>query len=142
MGAGGKCDPSRLHISDLRAATSDPLATKLRVTLKRIFKDAADQFLDDMDRLSVVYSSEKTVVKLAELTEEQKRQGVRNFGAVDNMRIRILPVLGTMPAIMGQTLAAFVLCELGGKPFSVSKGLIHSSSAVDYALNKLNSLFI
>lgn len=34
------------------------------------------------------------------------------------MRARILPVLGTMPAIMGQSLAAQALCELGGKPFS------------------------
>ncbi len=34
------------------------------------------------------------------------------------MRVRVLPVVGTMPAIMGQTLAAMALCELGGKPFS------------------------
>jgi hypothetical protein len=43
---------------------------------------------------------------------------MHNFGAVDNMRVRVLPVVGTMPAIMGQTLAAMALCELGGKPFS------------------------
>ena len=43
---------------------------------------------------------------------------MHNFGQVDNMRVRILPVLGTMPAIMGQALAAQALCELGGKPFS------------------------
>jgi hypothetical protein len=34
------------------------------------------------------------------------------------MRLRVLPVLGTMPAIMGQAIASYVLCELGGKPFS------------------------
>jgi hypothetical protein len=43
---------------------------------------------------------------------------LHNFGAVDGMRVRVLPVLGTMPAIMGQALAAVALCELGGKPFS------------------------
>lgn len=32
------------------------------------------------------------------------------------MRIRVLPVLGPLPAIMGQSIAALVLCELGKKP--------------------------
>lgn len=124
MGAGGKSDITRVHISDLRYASSDPLATKMRVTLKRIFKDESDQFLDDMDKLAVIYSSEKAVAKLADLTDEQRRQGIHNFGAMDNMRIRVIPVLGTMPAIMGQSLAAFVLCILGKKPFTVSAFLM------------------
>ena len=95
MGSGGKCDVTRLHISDLRTASSDPLATKIRVSLKRRFKNDNDHlFLDDLEKLTVVYSSEKTVVKLADFTEEQRLEGVRNFGAVDNMRIRVLPVLG------------------------------------------------
>mmetsp|Transcript_24790 Transcript_24790/g.52537 ORF Transcript_24790/g.52537 Transcript_24790/m.52537 type:complete len:233 (+) Transcript_24790:868-1566(+) len=59
----------------------------------------------------------KTVAKLADLTEEQKKEGDKSqFGAVDGMRIRVLPVLGPMPAIMGQSLAAITLCELGKKP--------------------------
>jgi hypothetical protein len=74
--------------------------------------------IDDDSLLSVVYSSEKVVAKLANLTDEQKEEGLNNFGAVDNMRVRVLPVVGTMPAIMGQTLAAVAVCELGGKPFS------------------------
>jgi hypothetical protein len=74
--------------------------------------------IDDDTKVAVVYSSEKVVAKLADLTEEQKDEGINNFGAVDNMRVRVLPVVGTMPAIMGQTLAAMAVCELGGKPFS------------------------
>ena len=34
------------------------------------------------------------------------------------MRIRVLPVVGTMPAIMGMAISSFVLCELGEKPFN------------------------
>ena len=136
MGAGGKADPTRVHISDLRSASRDPLATsvrqKLRMLAKREAKEAGVKItngagvasggwlscIDDDSKLAVVFSSEKVVAKLADITEEQKEEGMQNFGAVDNMRVRVLPVVGTMPAIMGQTLAAMALCELGGKPFS------------------------
>jgi len=118
MGAGGKADVTRLHISDLRTAAKDPLATKLRQHLKKLVPPAtlAGDYLEDQSRLSIVYSSEKPVVKLADFTPEQKAQGVHEFGAVDGMRIRVVPVLGTMPAVMGQTLAAMALTEIGGKP--------------------------
>ena len=136
MGAGGKADPTRVHISDLRSASRDPLATavrqKLRLLAKKEAKESGTKItngsgvssggwlscIDDDSRLAVVFSSEKVVAKLADITDEQKEEGMQNFGAVDNMRVRVLPVLGTMPAIMGQSLAAQALCELGGKPFS------------------------
>ena len=123
MGAGGKCDMTRLHISDLRTAAKDPLASKLRQTMKKTKLRIApnvtnDEYLDDMDQLTIIYSSEKPVAKLADLTDEQKAEQDKSatFGAVDNMRIRVLPVLGPMPAIMGQSLASTALCELGQKP--------------------------
>lgn len=137
MGAGGKSDMTRLHISDLRTASRDPLASKLRQTMKKAMKQRRkdqeagtasdsldtskpavdDSWLDDMDQLTIIYSSETTVAKLADLTEEQKSQGDKSqYGAVDGMRIRVLPVLGPIPAIMGQSLAAITLCELGKKP--------------------------
>ena len=117
-------DMTRLHISDLRSASRDPLASKLRQTLKRGLKNDEhvkdESYLSDVGKVAVIYSSEKVVCKLADFTDEQLKQGIQKFGAVDNMRIRVIPVLGTMPAIMGQSLAAMALCELGGKPFSVS----------------------
>ncbi|KAL3906240.1 MAG: hypothetical protein SGILL_009349, partial [Bacillariaceae sp.] len=138
MGAGGKSDMTRLHISDLRTASRDPLASKLRQTMKKTMKTAQasdyndkdgsnmngtnngkvdDAWMDDMEQLTIIYSSEKPVMKLADLTEEQKSEGDKSqFGAVDGMRIRVLPVLGPLPAIMGQSLAAISLCELGNKP--------------------------
>jgi tRNA threonylcarbamoyladenosine dehydratase len=137
MGAGGKSDVTRLHISDLRTAAKDPLASKLRQQLKKVLLQQqqtsnADSntdstlldasYLEDMDQLSIVYSSEKPVVKLADFTDEQKAAGVHHFGAVDGMRIRVLPVLGTTPAVMGQTLATWALCRIGGKPFQPVTG--------------------
>jgi tRNA A37 threonylcarbamoyladenosine dehydratase len=117
MGAGGKSDVTRLHISDVRTASRDPLATKLRNTLKRAMKGENDSYLDDMEQLTIIYSSEKAVAKLADLTDEQKKQSDKSqFGAVDGMRIRVLPVLGPIPAVMGQSLAAMAMCDLGKKP--------------------------
>jgi tRNA A37 threonylcarbamoyladenosine dehydratase len=124
MSAGGKADVTRLHISDLQSAAKDPLATKLRQTLKRIISKTnsndeetgiSSSYLEDMEQLSIVYSSEKTVVKLAELTADQKA-APHTFGAMDYMRVRVVPVLGTMPAIMGLSLAAVTLTRLGNKP--------------------------
>ncbi|EED91436.1 hypothetical protein THAPSDRAFT_262699 [Thalassiosira pseudonana CCMP1335] len=111
MGAGGKADPTRVHISDLRSASRDPLATAVRQKLRLMGKMEAK-------KMACVYSSEKVVAKLAQITPEQKEEGMQNFGAMDNMRVRVLPVVGTMPAIMGQTLAAMALCELGNKAFT------------------------
>ena len=115
MGAGGKSDMTRLHVSDLRTASRDPLASKLRQTIKKTMKKLKaqtpvsseghrdDSYLDDTDQLTIIYSSEKTVAKLADLTDEQKEEADKTqFGAVDGMRIRVLPVLGPLPAIMGQ----------------------------------------
>jgi tRNA A37 threonylcarbamoyladenosine dehydratase len=67
MSAGGKADVTRLHISDLQSAAKDPLATKLRQTLKRIISKTnsndeetgiSSSYLEDMEQLSIVYSSE------------------------------------------------------------------------------------
>jgi tRNA A37 threonylcarbamoyladenosine dehydratase len=117
MGAGGKSDVTRLHISDLRTAAKDPLASKLRQTMKRVMKGESASYLDDMEQLTIIYSSEKTVAKLSDLTDEQKGEKDKSkFGAVDGMRIRVLPVLGPIPAVMGQSLAAIAMCELGKKP--------------------------
>ena len=138
MGAGGKSDVTRLHVSDLRGAAKDPLATKLRQYLKKLIPNDTS-YLDEMERLAIVYSSEKTVVGLADFTDDQKDQGVHHFGAVDGMRIRIIPVLATMPALMGQALAAVALTELGGKPFQPVTGERVGRNARNKLLQKLKS---
>ena len=138
MGAGGKSDVTRLHVSDLRGAAKDPLATKLRHYLKKLLP-ASEPYLDDMERLAILYSSEKTVVGLADFTAHQKAAGIQHFGAVDGMRIRIVPVLATMPAVMGQALAAVALTELGGKPFQAVPGERIGRNARNKILQKLKS---
>ena len=55
--------------------------------------------MDDDSDLAVVFSSDKECDKLAAITGEQKEEGIHNFRAVDNMRVRVLPIVGTMSEI-------------------------------------------
>eukprot|EP00617_Octactis_speculum_P027511 CAMPEP_0185771888 /NCGR_PEP_ID=MMETSP1174-20130828/65731_1 /TAXON_ID=35687 /ORGANISM="Dictyocha speculum, Strain CCMP1381" /LENGTH=435 /DNA_ID=CAMNT_0028457899 /DNA_START=8 /DNA_END=1315 /DNA_ORIENTATION=+ len=109
MAAGAKADPTRLHMGSLTDASRDPLASKMRWALKKVNVNC--------EAIQVVYSSEQPRVTLQPLTEEQ-RANPADFGVVDHMRTRVMPVLGTSPGIMGQSIAAHVLCTLAGKPFN------------------------
>ncbi len=128
LAAGGKSDPTRLRIGDLGDPMRDPLARKLRATLR---KDKVWSFLDNgaskdggrrhVNRkgvlpvgsgISCVYSTQNPVCPLEPLTQEQREEGAHAFGAIENMRVRVMPVLGTVPALFGLAAASFVLCEL------------------------------
>lgn len=63
-----------------------------------------------------VFSNEITERKLLDLNEAQEKNP-EEYRPLDRMRVRILPVLGTMPAIFGQTIAAYALSNLASQPF-------------------------
>ncbi|KAE8991762.1 hypothetical protein PR002_g20751 [Phytophthora rubi] len=105
-GAGAKADPTRQQIGSLKNAVRDPLATKIRCVLKK--KDIS------LSEITTIFSSEKSVCKLLPLDAEQA-QNLEEFSIVENFRIRVIPVLGTMSALFGQSIAAYVLCDLAGK---------------------------
>jgi tRNA A37 threonylcarbamoyladenosine dehydratase len=104
-GAGAKADPTKLRIGRLSDCIKDPLAAKIKWKLKK--HDVAP------DDITTVFSVEKPACNLVPLSEEQKAAPA-SFGAVDYFRLRIMPVLGTSPAIFGQSMAAFVACTLAG----------------------------
>ena len=122
MGAGGKSDPTRLRIAPITDCINDPLAQKIKWKLKK-FQVPADEIMS-------VFSIEKPVCELLPLDEEQKN-APQDFGTVDYLRLRIIPVLGTSPSIFGQALASYVLCKIGGKLYEpescerMSKNLKH-----------------
>lgn len=111
MGAGCKSDPTRVFISDISASTDDSLSksTRRRLRLKGV-----------KDSIPVVYSSEKTGPGKAELLplpdEEFEKGNVGELSVLKDFRVRILPVLGTMPAIFGLCLANHVMLEISGYP--------------------------
>lgn len=110
-GAGCKSDPTRILVGDIANSTDDRLSRSTRRKLK---------LRGVTNGIPVVYSTEKTGEGKAELLplpeEEFQRGAVGDLGAMPNFRVRILPVLGTMPAIFGLTVANHVILSITGYP--------------------------
>ncbi|KAJ4602397.1 hypothetical protein HRR84_002154 [Exophiala dermatitidis] len=117
MGAGCKSDPTRIQVGDISTSTDDPLSksTRRRLRLKGI-----------KEGIPVVFSTEKPGEGKAELLpiaeEEVEKGSVDKLGVLPEFRVRILPVLGTMPAVFGYTVANHVLCSIAGYPMDYRLG--------------------
>ncbi|KAF8199424.1 hypothetical protein K438DRAFT_1583404, partial [Mycena galopus ATCC 62051] len=114
MGADTKSDPTRVQIADIANTVYDPLARAVRTCLRK---------LGIASGVPVVYSTEVPAVRvgLLPLPEEEFAKGkeqVRELGVLDEFRVRILPVLGPLPALFGLHTATYVLCALAGKPIA------------------------
>lgn len=111
MGAGCKSDPTRVFVGDISASTDDPLSRSTRRRLR---------LLGVKDGIPVVYSSEKTgpgKAQLLPLPEEEFQKGpVGELSVLPDFRVRILPVLGTMPAVFGLCAANHVMLQISGYP--------------------------
>lgn len=111
MGAGCKSDPTRITVGDIGTSTDDRLSRATRRRLKLLGVTAG---------IPVVYSTEKTgegKAELLPLPEEEFQKGtVGDLGVMPNFRVRILPVLGTMPAVFGLTVANHVMLSITGYP--------------------------
>ena len=108
-GSGCKSDPTKMMVSDISATTDDPLskATRRRLKLQGV-----------RSGIPVAYSAERPGEGKAELImipeEEYQKGNVGDLGALPNFRVRILPVLGTMPAVFGYTVANHVILSISG----------------------------
>lgn len=109
MGAGCKSDPTRIMVGDIGMSTDDRLsrATRRRLKLLGITKG-----------IPTVFSTEKTgdgKAELLPLPEDEFEKGkVGDLGVLPDFRVRILPVLGTMPAVFGYTVANHVILSITG----------------------------
>ena len=117
MGAGCKSDPTRLFVGDISASVEDPLSRTTRRKLK---------LLGVNEGIPVVYSTEKPgpgKAQLLPLPEEEFAKGkVDELSVLPDFRARILPVLGTMPAVFGYAVANFVILEISQYPHEVGTG--------------------
>ncbi|KAK2799717.1 hypothetical protein FQN50_008365 [Emmonsiellopsis sp. PD_5] len=117
MGAGCKSDPTRLVVGDISTSAEDPLSRSTRRRLK---------LLGVTSGIPVVYSTEKPgpgKASLLPLSEEEFAKGeVGELGVLPDFRVRILPVIGTMPAVFGYTLANHVICAISGYPIEYNAG--------------------
>jgi ribosomal protein S6E (S10) len=111
MGAGCKSDPTRILIGDISASTEDPLSRSTRRRLRAVGVASG---------IPVVYSTEKPgegKAQLLPLPEEEYAKGsVGDLGVLPDFRVRILPVLGTMPAVFGYACANYVILKISGYP--------------------------
>lgn len=111
MGAGCKSDPTRIFVGDISSSTDDPLSrsTRRRLRMKGIATG-----------IPVVYSTEKPgegKAQLLPLSEEEFAKGkVGELAPMADFRVRILPVLGTLPAVFGLTVANYVMVTVAGYP--------------------------
>jgi tRNA threonylcarbamoyladenosine dehydratase len=63
----------------------------------------------------MLFSNEVATRTLLDLNEDQE-QSPEEYRVLDGLRLRIVPVLGTMPSLFGMALAANVLCQLANQP--------------------------
>ncbi|PWN34044.1 uncharacterized protein FA14DRAFT_148207 [Meira miltonrushii] len=128
MGAGAKADPSQIQVADLNTTSEDPLARRVRRGLraKGIWGGDAEQAAKEADRaeqmsekpytIMCVYTNEKSDMRLLPLDEEEFQKGsVDELAALEDFRVRILPVLGPLPAMFGLAAATFIICEISGR---------------------------
>ena len=117
MGAGCKGDPTRVFVGDISASLEDPLSKSTRRRLRA---------LGISEGIPVVYSIEKpgpgkaTLLPLPD--EEYAKGSVGELGVLPDFRVRILPVLGTMPAVFGLMIANHVIMEITGYPHEIGGG--------------------
>lgn len=117
MGAACKSDPTRINIGDISVSDEDALARSVRRRLKK---------LGIANGITTVFSAEKPDPKKASLLplpdEEFERGPVDELSALQNFRVRILPVLGTMPGMFGLAIATRIVTEAGGYPIEPIEG--------------------
>ncbi|XP_062107651.1 tRNA threonylcarbamoyladenosine dehydratase isoform X3 [Humulus lupulus] len=117
MGAGARADPTRIRVADLRESTNDPLSRAVRHRLKKNYRIEGG--------IPVVFSLEKPKAKLLPFKRPSgEEENPSDYQIVPGFRVRIIPVLGTIPAIFGQVMASYVVTQLAGLQ-------IHTEPVVD-----------
>ncbi|CAI0419872.1 unnamed protein product, partial [Linum tenue] len=106
-GAGARADPSRIRVADLRESTNDPLSRSVRHRLRKHHGIEGG--------IPVVFSLEKPKAKLLPFKGPSgEEENPSDYQIVPGFRVRIIPVLGTIPAIFGQVMASYVVTKLAG----------------------------
>ncbi|XP_051146742.1 tRNA threonylcarbamoyladenosine dehydratase isoform X1 [Andrographis paniculata] len=105
-GAGARADPTRIRVADLRESTNDPLSRAVRHRLRK------DHGIEG--GIPVVFSLEKPKAKLLPFEGTNGEENPLDYQIVPGFRVRIIPVLGTIPAIFGQVMASYVVTQLAG----------------------------
>ncbi|KAG0301749.1 hypothetical protein BGZ98_008072, partial [Dissophora globulifera] len=119
LGAGAKADPSRIQIGDISETFEDPSARAIRCWLKKMGIDTG---------IGVVFSSEKPKLVTKQCSLEDQGSDVNDgndngYACLPNLDLGVeLPVLGSISAMFGMSMATFIICKIAGwatEPFPV-----------------------
>ncbi|XAR73570.1 hypothetical protein NMG60_11007581 [Bertholletia excelsa] len=106
-GAGARADPTRIRLADIRESTNDPLSRAVRHRLRKDYGIESG--------IPVVFSLEKPKAKLLPFKGlNGEEENPSDYQVVPGFRVRIIPVLGMIPAIFGQVMASYVVTKLAG----------------------------
>lgn len=144
-GAACKSDPTRINIGDISKTEEDRLSKQVRVRLTK---------RGITTNIPVVFSAEKPDPRKAQilpLQEDELAKGdVDQLAALAKFRVRILPVLGTMPGMFGLALATHIITTVSGYPveyvegknrYRVYDGLYHSLSGQEARMGNKEQFF-
>lgn len=116
-GAACKLDPTRINITDISKTEEDPLAKLVRIRLKK---------RGIVSGIPVCFSAEKPDPRKAQLLPldeaEMLKGDVDQLASLQNFRVRILPVLGTMPGMFGLAIASYLITSIAGYPVEAIEG--------------------
>ncbi|PWZ01947.1 hypothetical protein BCV70DRAFT_198227 [Testicularia cyperi] len=124
----------RRHASEVEELSPSPSASSPALSRSASFKPSPSETPASISRsastaplpsptpaepgffIPCVYSTEKSDTRLLPLDEEEFQKGnVDELAALEDFRVRILPVLGPLPAMFGLAVATYIICEIGGQ---------------------------
>ncbi|KAL5743549.1 hypothetical protein ACOSP7_026421 [Xanthoceras sorbifolium] len=106
-GAGARADPTRIRVADLRESTNDPLSRAVRHRLRKEYGIEGG--------IPIVFSLEKPKAKLLPFKGPSgEEENPSDYQMVPGFRVRIIPVMGSIPAIFGLVMSSYVVTQLAG----------------------------
>ncbi|ETS61436.1 hypothetical protein PaG_04468 [Moesziomyces aphidis] len=100
----------------LPSPSSSSPALSRSASFKPSLKGAEEELAEPGFFIPCVYSTEKSDTRLLPLDDDEFDRGnVDELAALEDFRVRILPVLGPLPAMFGLAVATFIICEIGGQ---------------------------
>ncbi|KAI3484955.1 hypothetical protein L1887_51846 [Cichorium endivia] len=110
----------RRRVSEVEELSPSPSssspALSRSASFKPSLKGAEEELAEPGFFIPCVYSTEKSDTRLLPLDDDEFDRGnVDELAALEDFRVRILPVLGPLPAMFGLAVATFIICEIGGQ---------------------------
>lgn len=113
MGAGSRINPFLIRISDFTEIKGEAVCKKLKVLYKKKYNCSFPK------GIKCVYSIEKTTRGLTDFQSHQL-ENKDDYKINNNERIRTIPVFASIPAIFGQSLAAYLLSDLANESYLIN----------------------